>query len=457
MCCTICKKNDNFVKKDGFCILHTDKSKWVLDGRWKYAYTLAFYEELRDRVENSIDVIDLSYVIFPPFQEVQKEMTSSSKVYFDSYVSLKDSLFFKKGKELKFNKKVDFSFAKFYGNVSFENIEFEDVVFNNCSFESLKIDRCYARSLEIDKAGYNDVSIESSNIRNLNIHNTKLASLSIESTRVKEVNISHNNISSFNIIKSLYKKLNLNSLVSKKTIISKSNFDLLNIKESKIESLFIDEIKSSSLDISSTKLKSFKILSSKLESLEMYAVKVFSNSSIRTCKIRSTLLNRVSMYKQSHLLIDKLVGLDFIYYAQAQEDSLSITNSNISKKFELYNLNLQKLSLENTNIVDAIVKIKELSLVQLDIKGLEFSRLSENTHTIDNHSVYSMIDVLDKDTYYKSIEALKTLLPEGIDTRRKKINLDFDKYTKQIANNINYRKFKVFVLKNMRTRVASIF
>lgn len=352
--CSVCGRNDKYVREGSLCILHCDKEGWKKEGHWKVENVTAFWKELRQsKKQDKQGVYDFRYISFPPFQAKKAKKTHAIHADFTQSIATEDFSFWNKGETLAFAGGVDFSFARFHEGILFEDVyigsfRMQKARLPYMNFNNVKLERIHLKALSCNTIHFQNVSGKSFLFDHSRVQKMELFESELERVQLHESHLVNVEVKAF-----ANRRFNVNKSQLKQFNVSQSVLDVITLKNSQLQR---------------TDLNANKLVSIAIEDAKLYTF-ILGESRITSVKVSDSQCYK--SFQASKIQIDKLQLLKTRF---SQESTMQIQNGRI-KNMTLEAVQLHRVDWETLSVMQN-VKMSEVTAHTSIFKACDFKSAS---------------------------------------------------------------------------------
>ena len=473
MGCMYCNRDDQFVEDEGKCILHCDKTKWVvkLDGKhqWIASYVNAFWKVVRNEVMSRLDEYTFSYVVFPAFEKQYMEVSSSSHIRHKMHVAKRDFSFWKKGDEIAFDKKTDFSHVQFIEPITFKNVFFKEVEFTKISASSISFYETTLQSLNIKESVIKQMHFKNSNLEKVFLDRCQNEILMFRENFIDKLFITKSSIDAAYIQK-IKEGRNL--------MINDSKIDHLEVKELTNSRLsisathcklaHIENIITDNLNFKNSVFEYFISLNNKITSFEVNACQLNGAFHVGSGQISKLSLQGCTFSENTCLWLSDITVKELSIKESKNEITLcSLEKVKLEKEFSVHNTIIKNMYVERADFSSPklILSFIKMEITQSQSKTVNWGILKPERLDCDEGSLTNLYKIYeqkgDKEQAGIFHYALcKTPMLEE-DKKEPSSLLDLNKVSsllsrgKEVIENISMQEIKKEVL-NLKNKIPKL-
>lgn len=395
--CSVCGRNDKFVRHDSLCILHCDKTDWKVEGHWDVEKVASFWEVLREtKSQNSEGVFNFKYISFPPFQANKSQKTYATYADFTHSVATEDFSFWKKGERVAFMEGADFSFARFYEGMFFENVYMHLLIMQKAyvpyiNLQDVKIERAHLKALSCKTLHASGVTGKSFIIQNSSINKLHIQESELERLQLIDANVVNMNMYQFKS-----RRLRLHQSQIKLLEIAKCTIDVVTAQNTKLQETQLDTNKLVTVHIQDSKLYACKLMKSRMASMRVENSQVYKSMHVDQTYIEQFVCDQTHFSKTSALKIQdsklKELSLTMMQLGLMQWDNVVVRD-----KVAMSNVVATTTHFKGCDFKEAELNFERIQLNIQDAKTLELGKVSKSRVQGDAHSFKEWF------SYYKAI------------------------------------------------------
>ena len=401
MACMYCSRDDNFVKQEGKCILHTSKFSWFeeIDNKrvWNSSYVNAFWKVIREEVMLQTQTHSFQYVIFPAFEKPQIQKSSSSHSRHQMYEAISDFSFWKKGHSLAFDNYVDFSFASFIEPATFANVFFKEA-----DFIQIKAPR-----ISFKESTLQSINFKESKISKMQFINSNLEKIYFDRSKISWLMFNENFIDKLFLRESIVESLYIQRIKEgRNIIINESKISTLEIKELQnsrlsllncdLQNTYIENIVTNKLNVNNCKLDSLALHNNRIASLEMKDSSLKDAFNLGTGKVSKLELVNCDFSSESNMWLSDIKIKDLILKDMRGEIPLcSFEKIKVEKSLVVHNSNIRTLYAQDVDFSSSklVLSFINMQLFNTHLAQVHWGVLKQDRLDCDETSLNTLYKI----------------------------------------------------------------